>query len=76
MPPTKGALPPAALRLAPPRSPRGRGAGRAAYGLLTCPPCLSVCRFVQRQGFGFAHVLTRSVLGLRPALRCGFRSCP
>lgn len=55
MPPAKGALPPAALRLAPPRSPRGRGAGRAAYGLLTCPPCLSVCRFDQRQGFGFAR---------------------
>lgn len=59
----KGALPPSALRLPPPRSPRGRGAGRAAYGLLTYPPALSVWSFQQRQGCGLRPViLTRSVL--------------
>ncbi|KUC89179.1 hypothetical protein DE74_11975, partial [Salmonella enterica subsp. enterica serovar Schwarzengrund] len=41
----------------------------AAYGLLTCPPCLSVWSFQQRQGYGFAHVLTRSVLAFGCAPR-------
>lgn len=38
-----------------PRSPRGRGAGRAAYGLLTYPPAHSVWSFQRNQGFGYAR---------------------
>lgn len=66
--PLRGAAP-SALRL-PPRVRHVAGVRGTAYGLKTpTPQHLNVCRYVQRQGFGFAHVLTRSVLGLRPALR-------
>jgi len=73
--PLRGAAP-SALRL-PPRVRHVAGVRGTAYGLKTpTPQPLNVCRYIQHQGFGFAHVLTRSVLGLRPALRCGFRACP
>ena len=69
MPPTKGALPPSALRLPPPRSPRGRGAWRAGFALLHAPYHQALVATASIKGAATPEMLTRSVLGLRPALR-------
>lgn len=56
---SKGALPPSALRLPPPRSPRGRRLGEKHPQ----PPAQSVGVVPQRQGCGLRpDILTRSVL--------------
>src|SRR5690625_1112881 len=61
-PRSKGALPPSALRLPPPRSPRGRGAGHTAFGLLsrTLAEAWGSLRGVK--GTAAPSILTRSVL--------------
>lgn len=68
-PRSKGALPPSALRLPPPRSPRGRGAWRAGFALLHAPYHQALVATVSIKGAAAPEMLTRSVLGLRPALR-------
>ena len=68
-PRSKGALPPSALRLPPPRSPRGRGAWRAGFALLHAPYHQALVATASIKGAASPEMLTRSVLGLRPALR-------
>src|SRR5699024_10511576 len=65
-PRSKGALPPSALRLPPPRSPRGRGAWRAGFALLHAPYHQALVATASIKGTASPEMLTRSVLGLRP----------
>jgi len=66
----KGALP---LWTPHPRRREARGAGVAGFALRPCPHSHRLGRCGQRQGFGFARVLARS---LRFAPGCGLRARP
>lgn len=73
-PRSKGALPPSALRLPPPRSPRGRGAGHTAFGLLSRTHAGALGSLRGVKGAAAPSILTRSVLaplGLRSAAASG-----
>lgn len=61
-PRSKGALPPSALRLPPPRSPRGRGAGHTAFGLLSRTHAGALGSLRGVKGTAAPSILTRSVL--------------
>ena len=52
-----------------PRSPRGRGAWRAGFALLHAPYHQALVATASIKGTATPEMLTRSVLGLRPALR-------
>lgn len=73
-------------RTTPPRPSPARGASRplssgvqaaGRFASFDCPPDWRLWPFQWHQGYGFAHVLTRSVLRAAPLRSaCGFRACP